>query len=569
MRRIYVIDPAGTIISCYPPEEKAELVGSLIHALSLFSREILRMEISEVRIGHYCMLIGSTKHGLRVAVLSPVEEKSLLERAINELNIAFESIQITPGLITGEIVDTATSAIKRAFEEELPLDMISKIINYASEMPRKAPPKWIEECKEDQRKATKYFEEKIRRALKKKKVSEPYVRATISRLLKRDFKHAWNVALRSGSKIAILHTSIIVSHTDPRIDGFFLRDYFDLVADESAREYLRLYHRAYIDLDSQYNKTIERIGELEESMLGRAEESDEYLILYLPPSITRPKRLEELLPMEEKLLHDFYMKFIRLRQEAETHKEDLEAWRKFAAWSRELYMDLAEKLTYKSPTFFLLISNTLEGVFALAESSTKPELIARSFLEQTIHFIDEAVRSLRHNAWKRISDHTIIAFYTSVLGLAVLSGDRAILEEVLEITNRARSIILETIAYVLLRRRINVFALGYLSELLAISPLIGDEELISILFFNHPMIPHSELENLAKNRPAYGLMISALLHIATLMYEKYCLRREIEHPAIELATVCIQEVERRAGEEETRMMKWLLEKIKRNDNSQR
>lgn len=563
MRRIYVIDPAGMIIGCYPPEEKAELVGSLIHALSLFSKEILKMDISEVRVGHYYMLIGKTKHGLSVVVLSTVEEKSLLERAVNELNMVFRDVGITPGLVTEELSGITVNAIKRVFEEVLPLDVISKVISYASEMPRKAPPTWVRECRDIQKKTTKDFEIRIRKALKKKKISELYIRATINRLLKRDFPHAWSMALRSGSKIAILHTSIILSHMDPRIDGLFLREYFDLVTDESARNYLKLYHKAYVDLDYQYNKTIDIIEELEKKMLEKAEENDEYLIIYLPPSITRPKRLEELLPIEEKLLHDFYMKFIKLRQEAETHREDLEAWRKFALWSKELYVDLAKKISYKSPTFFLLIANTFEGVFALAEASTQPEVIAKSFLEQTLHIIDEAVRSLKHNAWKRVSDHTVLAFYTSIVGLAILSNDENLLAEVLKITSKIKRIILETIAYIILREKINVFAAGYFAELLAFSPLLGDEELLSVLFFDHPVFSREELEELTKNRPTYGLTISAFLHLATLMYKKYCLKREIDLPAIELAKLCIQELERRAGEEETRILKWLLNKIEK------
>jgi len=221
MRKIYVIDPSGVIIGCYPQEEKAELVGSLVHALSMFSKEILRMEISEVRMGHYYMLIGKTKKDLRVAIISPVKEKQLLERAVNELDVSFKDVEITPGLVTDDITKIAEESLKRVFEEIPPMDIIDKIINYALETPRKAPPSWIGHCRDLIKKATMDFEKKIRSALKRRKISERYLRMTIHRLLVRDFVGAWKAALKSGSKVAILHTSISLARVNPRIDGLF------------------------------------------------------------------------------------------------------------------------------------------------------------------------------------------------------------------------------------------------------------------------------------------------------------------------------------------------------------
>ena len=160
-----MIDPSGVIISSYPHEEKAELVGSLVHALSMFSKEILKMEISEVRMGHYYMLLGKTRKDLRIAIISPVKERRLLERAVNELDIAFKDVEITPGLITDDVVRIAEESLKRVFKEVPPVGIIDRVIDYASETPRKAPLGWVSDCKNIIRKTTMEFERKIQRAL--------------------------------------------------------------------------------------------------------------------------------------------------------------------------------------------------------------------------------------------------------------------------------------------------------------------------------------------------------------------------------------------------------------------
>ena len=560
-RRIYVIDPAGIVIYSYPPEEKTEHVGSLVHALSLFSREVLKMDLSEVRMGRYYMLIGETGGGIRIAIVSPVREKRLMERIINELNVVFRGVELTPGLVTSEMSNVASNAVRRALEEIPPLAVVSEIYGYASEMPRRAPPRWVERCREAQKKITKEFMDRLDRALRKRHISPLYVKATINRLLSRDYRGAWKSALRSGSKIVVLHTSIVLSHTDPRIDGIFLNKYFDLLEDVDARRYLELYYKSYIDLDYGYDRTLRDIEKLEEKLLGKAEVSDEYLALYLPPSIVRPKRLERLLPIEERLLHDFHMRFIKLRSDAETRSEDLEAWRKFASWCRELYMDLAGKISYRSPTFFLLVANTLESVTMMAESSAKPSIVARSFLEQTLPYIRQAMRSLKHNAWKRISDHTVLAFFSSIVELAALSDDSNLARKTLDIANIARRRILETIAYMILRERLNIIAIGHLLTLQAFAPLIGDEELLSVLFFAHPILSDNDMERLIVERPAFGISIVALLHIATLMYRRHCLGETIEPRMIEIARLCMREVERRVGETEIRMFRWLIRRL--------
>jgi len=561
MRRIYVIDPSGTIISCYPPEEKAELAGSLVHALSMFSREVLRMEISEVRMGHYYMLLGKTKQNLSVAVISPIREKRLLERAINELNMAFKDIEIAPGFVTDDIIKIADESLERAFVEIPPVDIATKVVNYALETPRRAPPSWINRCRYTLRKVTMGFERKIRKALEKGKINKRYLSMAINKLLIRDFVGAWKAALKSGSKIAILHTSISLARVDPRIDCLFLKKYFDYIEDDKARRYIELRHRALIDMDPQYHKTMKELAELGRELLKRAEVDDEYLILYLPPSATRPKRLGEMLPSEEKLLHNFYMRLLELRREAETHKEISEAWRKSAEFYRELYVDLAKKISYKSPIYLLFTAYAFGSVSAVMAGSENPGMIARVFLEKVFPFMDSIARSIKHNAWSGVTIYTIVVLFASIIEFVTMAEDYNIRDSIMRMLSPARDTILKTIAYTILRRKMNILVLEELTFLMSLAPLLGDHELTSILFFQHPFISQEDLERLLLDRPDYGLVVSTLLHLGSLMYRKYCLNREIERPALEIAELGIQEVERRAGEEEARMLRWLLKKL--------
>jgi len=561
MRRIYVIDPSGTVISCYPPEKRAELVGGLVHALSLFSKEVLSMEISEVRMGHYYMLLGKTKQNLRVAVISLVREKRLLEKAINELDAAFKNIEIVPGLITDDIIRIATESLKRAFEEIPPIDIATRVINYALETPRKAPPSWINRCRNVIRRKTTVFEEKIRRALERKNINKRYLRKTIDKLLIRDIVGAWKAALKSGSKVAILHTSISLARVDPRVDGMFLRKYFNHIEDPIIRRYIELRHKSLIDLDFQYDKTFREAADIGKKLLERAETDDECLVLYLPLTTARPKRLEEMIPLEEKLLQDFYMRFVKLKREAETLKENYEVWRKFAELCNELYMDLTRNIPPKSPTYLLLISNTFESVSAMAEISENPQVIAREFLEKVAPFIDDIVRSIKHNAWRKISIYSIIKLLTSIFELTILSENDTIKNMIMNSLSRIRKIMLRTITYTMLRKTINILTLGYLILLTPLAPLLGDDELVSILFFSHPIISRDGLEKLLMNRPEYGLGVSTLIHLGSLMYRKYYLGRKIDRSALEIAELSIQEIERRMGEKATKIPKWLLERI--------
>ena len=561
MRRIYVIDPSGMIIGCYPPEEKAELVGSLVHALSMFSREILKMEISEVRMGHYYMLLGDARRDLKVVVISPVREKRLLERAINEIGSAFKDVEITPGLVMDDTIRLANEALKRAFEVTPPMEIAINVINYALEMPRKTPPRWIDRCRKLLKKRTIDFEEKIKRALERRAVSKHNLKEVIEKLLTRDLAGAWKAALRSGSKIAILHTSISLARVDPRIDGLFLKKYFDYIGDEKARRYIELRHRALIDMDPQYDKTTKEYTELGRELLRNAEADDEYLILYLPPTSTRPKRLEEMLPLEEKLTQDFYMRFLELSRKAETYKESYETWRKFADVYRELYTDMVKKISYKSPIYPLLASYAFQGMSIVIMNSENPKIFAREFLEKISPFIDSIVRSIKHNAWRRISIWTIVALFSSIIELTMMAEDYNIRDRIMRMLNRARNKILKTIAYTILRKRISVPVLEQLASLIPFAPLLGDHELSSILFFQHPIISQEDLEKLLADRPDCGLAISTFLHLGSLMYKKYCLGGKIGHQALDTAELALLETERRIGEEAMRMARLLLEKL--------
>lgn len=564
MRRIYVIDPSGTIISCYPPEERAELVGSLVHALSMFSKEVLKMEISEVRMGHYYMLLGTTRRDLKVAVISPVKEKRLLERAINELDIVFKDVEIVPGLIMDDVARLASEALRRAFEEVPPREIAAKIINYALETPRKAPPRWVDGCRRDLKRRTADFEERIRRGLERGVVNERYLRATINRLLARDFVGAWKAALRSGSRIAILHTSISLARVDPRIDGFSLRKYFGYVEDDKARRYIELRYKALIDMDTQYYRTMKELAELGRELLEYAETDDEYLVLYLPPSATRPRRLGEILPFEEKLFHDFHMRLLELRREAETYKESSEVWRRLTEFYRELYVDLARSISYKSPIYPLLVAYTFEGISVIMEGSENPKIIAREFLENVSPFMESIARSIRHNAWSRISIYTIIALFTSIMELVAIAEDHSIRDRIMGMLSKARDTILKTITYTLLRKRMNILILGHLVLLLAFAPLLGDHELASILFFQYPFLSREDLERLLMDRPDFGLGVSAFLHLGSLIYKKYFLSKEVERKALDIAELALLEAERRIGEKEMRVARWLLEKLMEN-----
>jgi len=561
MRRIYVIDKSGMIISCYPPEEKAELVGSLVHALSMFSREVLKMEISEVRMGHYYMLLGSTRRNLRVAVISPVREKRLLERAINELDSAFKDVEITPGLVMDDTIRLASEALKRAFEEIPPREIAVNVVNYALELPRKAPPRWIDRCRRVLKKRTMDFEEKIRRALGRRAVSKHNLKVVIDKLLARDLVGAWKAALRSGSKIAILHTSMSLARVDPRIDGLFLRKYFDHIEDDRVRRYIELRHRALIDMDPQYDRTVKEYTELGRELLKHAEADDEYLILYLPPTAIRPKRLEEMLPLEDKLFHDFHMRFLELTREAETYKESYEAWRKFAEVYRELYTDMAKKISYRSPIYLPLTSYAFVCMSNVIMDSENPRIFAREFLEKIFPFIDSIARSIKHNAWRRISIWTILALFTSIMELTMVAEDHNMRDRIMRMLSRARNTILKTIAYTILRKRINLLVLQELVSLMPFAPLLGDHELSSILFFQHPIISQEDLEKLLASRPDYGLGMSTLLHLGSLMYRKYCLGGKIERQALDIAELALLETERRFGEGATRTERWLLKKL--------
>lgn len=562
MRRIYVIDSSGTIIGCYPEEERAELVGSLVHALSMFSKEVLKMEISEVKMGYYYMIMGKTKQDLMVVVISPVREKRTLERAINELNVSFRDVEITPGRVAEDITKIAIESIKRAFEKVPPLDIIDKVLNYAWEMPRRAPPSWVSHYREHIKKVSMKFERKVQKALKENKIDKHYLRLSINRLLARDFIGAWKAALKSGSKTAILHTSISLVRVDPRIDGTFLRKCINCVDDNTIRRYIELRYKSFIDLDPRYDETLREIMELGKKLVDRAETDDECLILYLPPSTARPRRLEEILPLEEKLLHNFYSRFIKLRSEVEDFRESFEAYRKFAELCKEFYMDIAKNISYRSPTYLLLMANTIKSILATIELSECPRALAREFLERISPFMENIVRCIKHNAWKRVSIHTLITLFSSIIELGVMCEDEKVRSKIMNILNKAREMLLKTIAYTILKERINIFILEDLLLLTTLSPLLEDKELISILYFSHPIISRDCLKNLMLNRPELGLEISTFLHIGSLIYQRLCLNKEIKRSAIEIAELGMEEIERRIGEEGTRTIKWLLNKLR-------
>ena len=197
------------------------------------------------------------------------------------------------------------------------------------------------------------------------------------------------------------------------------------------------------------------------------------------------------------------------------------------------------------------------------EMRKEPEDYAERFLQMIYPLLEKAFASIPRHGWRNISFRDMIMLLTGTLELAVMTTKREHIERCLSMIHKVKKHIYNTIAYILLRESLDIVTTRYLLVLQTLAPVVGDDELTSLLFTKHPMISGETLaEMLSDERSAiYGLVFSAFIQLASLSLENYYLKSAPDERAINIAKMCIDELERRVGEESIMFMKWFLHKL--------
>jgi len=223
-------------------------------------------------------------------------------------------------------------------------------------------------------------------------------------------------------------------------------------------------------------------------------------------------------------------------------------------------LDLAKKISHRSSLFFVLLAKTLHAMLSQLEKAPSPCKIARKFMRENMEIIKRAFISMRENIWKNNSIQTVVEFLSSLMILSLMAEEENIIQYVKDLMKQARNIILKTLAHLVLKEHIDIISFGHLTRIYAFAPIFGDKELLSVIFWKHPIITEAELMSYTMNRINHGLARTIEIHLATMGYKKY-IGEKITKEEIDLAYTLLDEIKKRQGEEATVLYRWLLEKI--------
>jgi len=337
MLHLAVVDSSGVLIACEPKMKDIEmsLLSNLLVALRMFSKEIFGKPMMLTTMGDLKILMKDICNGdALVALISTVKDEYLLERAAISIEQVLNKLRDTGvwkiGLITEKVSKPVRKTLVEILRDVPPytlLDELYELIKYVPLPFSDIPKKLINEKENEQRK----WISRIDKAIKKKKISIRNLTKAVESLAKREIINAFKYACKSGDKIAITRTYLLLGW----VRGFNPKEVINLIKDmeECYQKYLEFtYHCYFGELD--FRPDVKQFVTVREEISKRVRnmstlEELEAALFSLPPGIERkiPAVIEKFITDYEKRFIEkyrlIYKEYAELRKSSEEYSKRL------------------------------------------------------------------------------------------------------------------------------------------------------------------------------------------------------------------------------------------------------